>query len=109
MRLHERLAATAGFVEMWRSGMGSQEMARRLGYSVSTIRRGARYLRILHQMARPTKNGGVLGEAPSDDEERLSQATLALAPSVAARAAEVKALRMYRRSHSGKDLTVGGE
>jgi hypothetical protein len=51
------------------------------------VRKAARQL---GRLTPAPENVGLLVVAPSDDEEQLSQATLALAPSVAVLAKEVK-------------------
>lgn len=94
MGLEDTIAETPGFVEMWRAGITRREIAERLGCHLWAVKKAARKLRLLHPNANEI---GLLAVAPNNDEERLSQATLALAPSVAVRAYEVKrrALHAY--------------
>lgn len=85
-----------GFVELVRAGVSVHEIARRMGCGRQTVRKAAR------QLGRMTPEPGAVGllvAAPSPEEERLSQSTLALAPSVAVLAGQVKkrVFAAYRR------------
>lgn len=84
-------------VELIRSGLSTTEIARRMDCCPKSIRNAKRQLGLLTP-AEPAEVG-VLAVAPNDAEERLSQSTLALAPSVAVLAAEVRknAIAAYMR------------
>jgi len=76
-----------GFCLLVRDGISVHEIARRFECSCSAVRAAARKLGRITPVA---ENVGELLVAPSDEEEQLSQSTLALAPSVAALAKQVK-------------------
>ena len=84
-------------VELIRSGLSTTEIARRMECCPKTIRNAKRKLGLLTPSA-PAEIG-LLAVAPNPAEERLSQSTLALAPSVAVLAAEVRknAIAAYMR------------
>jgi transposase-like protein len=82
------LVARDGFLELVRSGISVHEVARRMGCSRAAVRIAARKLNAL--TPRDPQQVGVLLEAPSDEEEIISQSTLALAPSVELLAREVR-------------------
>ena len=89
------VAERDGFLELVRSGISLHEVARRMGVSRTAVREAARKLRALTPKA--PQEVGLLVVAPSDEEEIISQSTLALAPSVAVLANEVrrKAIAAY--------------
>ena len=89
------VAERDGFLELVRSGISLHEVARRMGCSRAAVREAARKLRALTPKA--PQEVGLLVVAPSDEEEIISQSTLALAPSVAVLANEVrrKAIAAY--------------
>ena len=76
-----------GFCLLVRSGVSVHEIARRMECSRDAVRKAARQLGRLTPA--PDKVGELL-VAPSDEEDQLSQSTLALAPSVAVLAKEIK-------------------
>jgi hypothetical protein len=76
-----------GFCLLVRDGISVHEIARRFECSCGAVRAAARKL---GRITPAPENVGLLVVAPSDDEEQLSQATLALAPSVAVLAKQVK-------------------
>jgi len=84
-----------GFLELVRSGMSVHEVARRMGCSRATVRNAARKLEAM--TPREPAQVGLLLEAPTPEEEVISRSTLALAPSVAVLAQEVrrKAIAAY--------------
>jgi len=86
-----------GFVELFRSGISIHEIARRMGCCRQTVRKAARKLG--EMTPREPAEVGLLVVAPSPEEEIVSQSTLALAPSVAVLANEVrrKAIAAYSR------------
>lgn len=85
-----------GFLELVRSGISVHEVARRMGCSRAAVRNAARKLDAL--TPRDPQQVGLLLEAPTDEEEIISQSTLALAPSVAVLADAVRknAIAAYR-------------
>lgn len=85
-----------GFLELVRSGISVHEVARRMGCSRAAVRNAARKLRAL--TPRAPQEVGLLLVAPTDEEEIISQSTLALAPSVAvlANAVRKNAIQAYR-------------
>ena len=82
------VAERDGFLELVRSGISLHEVARRMGVSRTAVREAARKLDALTPKA--PQEVGLLVVAPSDEEEIISQSTLALAPSVAVLANEVR-------------------
>jgi len=76
-----------GFCMLVRDGISVHEIARRMECSCGAVRAAARKLGRITPVA---ENVGLLVVAPTDEEEKLSQATLALAPSVAVLAKQVK-------------------
>jgi transposase-like protein len=90
------LVARSGFLELLRSGISVREVARRMGCSRTAVQIAARQLNAL--TPRDPQQVGLLLEAPSDEEEIISQSTLALAPSVAVLADAVRknAIAAYR-------------
>jgi len=89
------LAQRDGFLELVRSGISLHEVARRMGVSRAAVREAARKLGEMTPQA--PSEVGLLVVAPSPEEEIVSQSTLALAPSVAVLANEVrrKAIAAY--------------
>ena len=83
----EQLIERDGFCLLVRDGISVHEIARRFECSCSAVRKAARQL---GRLTPAPENVGLLVVAPSDEEEQLSQSTLALAPSVAALAKQVK-------------------
>jgi len=84
-----------GFLELVRSGISVHEVARRIGCSRAAVRNAARKLEAM--TPREPAQVGLLLEAPTPEEEVISRSTLALAPSVAVLAHEVrkKAIAAY--------------
>jgi transposase-like protein len=76
-----------GFCLLVRSGVSVHEIARRMDCTRDAVRKAARQL---GRLTPAPENVGELLVAPSDEEEQLSQSTLALAPSVAVLAKQVK-------------------
>jgi transposase-like protein len=76
-----------GFCLLVRSGVSVHEIARRMDCTRDAVRKAARQL---GRLTPAPENVGELLVAPSDEEEQLSQSTLALAPSVAVLATQVK-------------------
>lgn len=77
-----------GAVELIRAGLTCTDIARRMGCCKKTVRNAKRKLGLVTPLA--PAEAGILACAPTPDEERISQCTLALAPSVAVLAEEVK-------------------
>ena len=87
MRRKTSLASMPEFRRLWDAGCSKSEIAKRLGFSLWTVKNVGQKLKWRH----PASNVvGELAKAPSDEEELLSQGSLDLAPSVAERAAAIK-------------------
>ena len=87
MSLQNELANSPKFLDLWRAGVRVRDIAKQFGCSLCTAKNAGRQLQILHPNANYL---GDLAVAPSAAEEALSRNRLALAPSVAARAEQVK-------------------
>jgi hypothetical protein len=87
MSLVSDLAARPDFESIWNSGISLADIALRLGCNRQTAQKAARKLGLVHPTVLEMR---AMDRAPSEAEELLSQASLDLAPTVAARAELIK-------------------
>ena len=81
------LLARTDFTDIWNSGDSLAVVAQRLGCNRKAVQKAARALGLTHPKILEQQ---AMDAAPSEAEEILSRESLALAPSVAAIAEEVK-------------------